>query len=73
MNRVFVAAGGLIVMMACACGTPEQVQRMEMEEDMEQTMGNERSMIAADGEGTNGFMGPNAEEQAEIATEPYPD
>ena len=46
---------------------------MEEEEDMEQTMGNERSAAAMDGEGTDGFMGPNAEEQVEMQTEPYPE
>ncbi len=73
MNQMFLAAGLSIVGAVSACGTPQQVQRMEEEEDMEQTMGNERSAAAMDGEGTDGFMGPNAEEQVEMQTEPYPE
>jgi len=73
MSRIFIVAWWLMLGTVLACGTPEQVQRMEQEEDMEQTMGNERSAAAMDGEGTDGFMGPNAEEQVEMQTEPYPE
>jgi len=73
MNRLFGAAGLLLLGFASACGTPEQVQRMEMQEDMEQTMGNERAAAAVEGDGMDGYMGPNAEEQVEMQTEPYPD
>ncbi|MGB8332196.1 MAG: hypothetical protein WCE62_18880 [Polyangiales bacterium] len=73
MNHFAVALGLFLLAVASACGTPEQVQRMEMQEDMEQTMGNERSAAAAEGDGMDGFMGPNAEEQIEMQTEPYPE
>jgi|GEM_PF-1562385 len=73
MNRFFVTVGLLLLGVASACGTPEQVQRMEMAEDMEQTMGNERAAAAAETDGMDGFMGPNAEEQIEMQTEPYPE
>ena len=44
-----------------------------MAEDMEQTAGDERAMIGAEGGEVDGMMAPNAEEDVEMETEPYPE
>ncbi|MGD8608537.1 MAG: hypothetical protein PVH21_14665 [Myxococcales bacterium] len=74
MNRIMGIMAGLSLMgSACAAGSPGEATEMESAEQMEQTEGDERSM-----EGTNpgemeGWMPPNAEEDVEMETEPYPE
>jgi hypothetical protein len=46
---------------------------MEMAEDMEQTAGDERAMIGSEAGEVDGMMAPNAEEDIEMETEPYPE
>ena len=46
---------------------------MEMAEDMEQTAGDEREMIGSEAGEVDGMMAPNAEEDVEMETEPYPE
>ena len=69
MNRVLMVAGLLLLGSACAGGSPEEVENMEMAEDMEQTVGDERMMIGSE----DGMMAPNAEEDFEMESEPYPE
>ena len=73
MNRILVVAGLLLLGSACAGGTPEEVEEMEMAEDMEQTAGDERAMIGSEGRGVDGMMDPNAMEDVEMANEEYPE
>ena len=73
MNRILIAAGLLLLGSACAGGTPEEVEQMEMAEDMEQTAGDERAMIGSEAREVDGMMAPNAEEDIEMETEPYPE
>jgi len=73
MNRILVVAGLLLLGSACAGGTPEEVEQMEMAEDMEQTAGDERAMIGSEAREVDGMMAPNAEEDIEMETEPYPE
>lgn len=73
MNRILLVAGLLILGSACAGGSPEEVEQMEMAEDMEQTAGDERAMIGSEGENMDGLMAPNAEEDIEMETEQYPE
>ena len=73
MNRILLVVGLLILGSACAGGSPEEVEQMEMAEDMEQTAGDERAMIGSEGENMDGMMAPNAEEDIEMETEQYPE
>ena len=73
MNRILMIAGLLLLGSACAGGTPEEVEQMEMAEDMEQTAGDERAMIGSEGGEVDGMMAPNAEEDIAMETEPYPE
>jgi hypothetical protein len=73
MNRIVLVAGLLLLGIACAGGSPEEVQQMEMAEDMEQTAGDEREMMGSEAGEVDGMMAPNAEEDVEMETEPYPE
>ena len=73
MNRILLMAGLLILGSACAGGSPEEVEQMEMAEDMEQTAGDERAMIGSEDDNMDGLMAPNAEEDIEMETEQYPE
>ena len=73
MNRILVVSGLLLLGSACAGGSPEEVEQMEMAEDMEQTAGDEREMIGSEAGEVDGMMAPNAEEDLEMETEPYPE
>jgi hypothetical protein len=66
-------AGFLFLGSACAGGSPEEVEQMERSEDMEQTAGDERAMIGSETGEVDGMMAPNAEEDIEMETEPYPE
>ena len=77
MNRIMGIIGGLLLMgSACAGSSPGEAgegTEVQSAEQIEQTEGDERSM-----EGTNpgemeGWMPPNAEEDVEMETEPYPE
>jgi len=71
MIRIFVVAGVLFLGAACAAGTPDEAERTEMSEDMEQTAGDERAMEMADAEEGDALVAPNAEEDVAMETEPY--
>jgi hypothetical protein len=73
MDRILVVAGLLLLGSACAGGTPEEVEQMEMSEEMEQTAGDERAMIGSEAGEVDGMMAPNAEEDIETETEQYPE
>ncbi|MBT8468246.1 MAG: hypothetical protein KJN97_05805 [Deltaproteobacteria bacterium] len=73
MNRILMIAGLLILGSACAGGSPGEVEEMEMAEDMEQTAGDERTMIGEEDGMADGMMAPNAEEDFEMESEPYPE
>ena len=73
MNRILLVVGLLILGSACAGGSPEEVEQMEMAEDMEQTAGDERAMVGSEAGEVDGMMAPNAEEDIEMETEPYPE
>ena len=73
MNRISMIAGLLLVGSACAGGSPEEVERMERAEDMEQTAGDERMMMGAEAGEVDGMMSPYGEEDVEMETEPYPE
>ena len=73
MNRILVAAGLLLLGSACAGGTPDEVARIEADEDMEETVGDERMMMGSEGRGVDGMMDPNAMEDVEMANEEYPE
>jgi len=73
MNRILIAAGLLLLGSACAGGTPEEAARIEADEDMEETVGDERMMIGSEGRGVDGMMDPNAMEDVEMANEEYPE
>jgi hypothetical protein len=73
MMRISMIAGLLFLLGACTA-TPEEQARMESSEDMEETVGNERTMVQAeDGGGEGMYYPPNAEEDVEMQSEPYPD
>jgi len=71
MSRMLVVAGLCFLGIASACGTPQGAANMEAEEEMEETSGNERMMVQSE-EGEGYLMSPNAEEDIEMQTEPYP-
>ncbi len=73
MNRVLMVAGLLLLGSACAGGSPEEVENMDMAEDMEETAGDERMMIGSEDGAVDGMMAPNAEEDFEMESEPYPE
>lgn len=75
MNRMLVVAGLLLFGIASACGTPEEVANIEAAEDAEWTMGNERAVVQSEEGGEVGgyLASPNAEEDIEMANEPYPE
>ncbi|MGB5364839.1 MAG: hypothetical protein WBM75_04480 [Polyangiales bacterium] len=73
MGRILLVAGLLLLGIACAGGSPEEVEQMEMAEDMEQTAGDEREMMGSEAGEVDGMMAPNAEEDFEMETEPYPE
>jgi len=73
MNRILMIAGLLLLGSACAGGSPEEVEDMEMAEDMEQTAGDERMMMGSEAGEVDGMMAPNAEEDFEMESEPYPE
>jgi hypothetical protein len=56
-----------------ATGSPGEVEQMERAEDLEETAGDERMMIGSEGGEVDGMMAPNAEEDIEMETEPYPE
>jgi hypothetical protein len=73
MTRISMTAGLLLLLGACNA-TPEEQARMEWSEDMEETVGNERTMVQAeDGGGEGVYYPPNAEEDVEMQSEPYPE
>ena len=73
MMRISMIAGLLFLLGACNA-TPEEQARMEASEDMEETVGNERTMVQAeDGGGEGMYYPPNAEEDVEMQSEPYPE
>ena len=72
MNRMLVVAGLWLLGIASACGTPQGAANMEAEEEMEETSGDERMMVQSE-EGEGYLMPPNAEEDIEMQTEPYPE
>ena len=51
----------------------EEVARIEADEDMEETVGDERMMIGFEGRNVDGMMDPNAMEDVEMANEEYPE
>jgi len=74
MNRILIVAGLLLLGVASACGTPEEVADMEAAEDMEWTAGNERSVVQSEQGGSEGILlAPNTEETVEMQNEPYPE
>jgi hypothetical protein len=73
MNRIVAVGGFLLLVGACASGTPEEVEQMEAAEDVEQTVGDERAMVGGEPGEMGGFMPPDAEEDVEMETEPYPE
>lgn len=73
MNQILMIAGLLLLGSACAGGSPEEIENMEMAEDMEQTAGDERMMIGSEDGMMDGMMAPNAEEDFEMESEPYPE
>lgn len=76
MNRMLLVVGLCLLGMASACGTPEENANIEEAEAMEETAGNERTMIQAEEGGSAGegyLMPPNAEEDVEMMNEPYPE
>lgn len=75
MNRILlVVVSSLLLGLAAACGTPEEVAEMEAAEDMEWTAGNERSVLQSEEGGSGGvLLAPNAEETVEMQNEPYPE
>jgi hypothetical protein len=73
MKHILVIAGLLLLGSACAGGSPEEAERMETAEDMEQTAGDERMMMGAEAGEVDGMMAPNAEEDVEMESEPYPE
>ena len=72
MSRMLVVAGLWLLGIASACGTPQGATNMEVEEAMEETSGNERMMVESE-EGEGYLMSPNAQEDVEMETEPYPE
>lgn len=74
MNWIIgIVAGLLFLGSACAGGSPEQTAEMESAEEMEQTVGDEREMVGTNPGDMEGWMPPNAEEDVEMETEPYPE
>jgi hypothetical protein len=73
MNRILIAAALFLLGSACAGGTPEEAAQIEADEDMEQTVGDERAMIGSEGRNVDGMMDPNAMEDVEMANEEYPE
>lgn len=75
MNRMLMLAGLLLCGMLSACGTPEEVANIEAAEDAEWSAGNERAMVQSEEGGEVGgyLASPNAEEDIEMANEPYPE
>lgn len=71
MNRMLVVAGLWLLGIVSACGTSQEAANMEAEEQMEQTSGDERMMVQSEERG-GPLMAPNAEEDVEMQTEPYP-
>ena len=72
MDRILLVAGLWLLGIASACGTTQEAANMEAEEEMEETSGDERMMVQSE-EGGGYLMPPNAEEDIEMQTEPYPE
>lgn len=79
MGRMLVVVTGLLVT-GGACtgaggGSPSEVSQMEMEQaqQLEQSEGDERAMEGTNPGDMEGWMPPNAEEDEEMETEPYPE
>lgn len=73
-SRIFV--GLLLFTSACAGGgSTTGLSEMETEraEQLEETEGDERAMVGTNPGEMDGWMPPNAEEDVEMETEPYPE
>lgn len=76
MRRIVgIVAGLLLIGSACAGSSPGEggeAAQMERAEQIEQTEGDERAMVGTNPGDMEGWMPPNAEEDVEMETEPYP-
>ena len=77
MNRIVgIMVGSLIMGSACAGSSPGEAgeaAQVEKAEQIEQTEGDERAMVGTNPGEMEGWMPPNAEEDVEMETEPYPE
>jgi hypothetical protein len=73
-----IIVGWLLLGSACAtgnAGSPNEAAEAEMEQaqQLEQTEGDERAMVGTNPGEMEGWMPPNAEEDEEMESEPYPE
>jgi len=74
MSRMLMVGGLWFLGIASACGTPQENANIEAAEDMEESSGDERMMVQSEEGGSGGYwMSPDAEEDVEMETEPYPE